>query len=106
MFGVRGRRTFKTAAYVAYQNEIRDTLIAETWPFGKDEVSFTIEAGLSNRGADLDNIIKPVLDTYQGIFEEFNDNRVYLIELVKKIVPKGDEYLNINIERLKDEDKL
>ncbi len=97
MFGARGKRTFKSADYVAYQNEIRDTLMGEVWPFGDEQVAFRVEAGLSNRGADIDNVIKPILDTYQGIFEDFNDNKVYYVELHKTIVPKGDEYLSIRI---------
>lgn len=80
-----------------YQDEIRDELIGTEWPFGTDQVSFNVEAGLSNRGADLDNIIKPILDTYQGIYEEFNDNKVYNIQLEKRIVKRGSEYLDIRV---------
>lgn len=99
MFGVRGRRTFKTGEYLVYQNEIRDYLMGDDWPFGKDPVSFQVEAGLSSRNMDLDNVIKPLLDTFQSIYDEFNDNKVYYIELHKEIVPKGDEYLWIRIRR-------
>lgn len=67
------------------------------WPFAKSPVAFYIEAGLSNRGQDLDNIVKPVLDTYQSIYEEFNDNKVYEIELQKVITPKNSEYLLVRI---------
>ena len=61
-------------------------------------VSFHVEAGFSARQADLDNIIKPLLDTFQRIYEEFNDNKVYYVELNKKIVPKGEEYLWVRIK--------
>lgn len=71
-----------------------------TWPFANDQVKFDIEAGLSNRGQDLDNIVKPVLDTYQIIFEEFNDNKVYEITLTKTIVKKGNEFLHVRVCRL------
>ena len=76
-------------------------MMGAVWPFGENQVEFTIEGGMSNRGADLDNIIKPILDTYQGIFEEFNDNKVYHIELTKKIVKKGEEYISVYIKELK-----
>lgn len=99
MFGARGKRTFKSAEYVAYQQDIRDALRGVTWPFGSDQVAVHIEAAFSNRGADLDNCIKPILDTYQLVFEEFNDNKVYYAELHKQIVKKGDEYLRIRISR-------
>ncbi len=67
------------------------------WPFGAGQVSFNIIAGLSNRGADLDNVIKPILDTYQGVYENFNDNKVYNIELEKRIVKRGREFLDIRV---------
>lgn len=105
MWGARGKRTFKSKEYVEYQNEIRDELLGVSWPFGDDQINVSITAGLSNRGADIDNVVKPVLDTYQGIFEDFNDNKVYCILLSKMIVSKGEEYLDVIMtERTKDED--
>ena len=97
MWGARGRRTFKSKDYLDFQNEIRDELMGTEWIFEKNQVSVIIHAGFSNRGADLDNCVKPVLDTYQSIFEDFNDNRVYGITLCKDIVPKGEEYLHITL---------
>ena len=97
MFWKRGKLTKKTSEYEAYQNEIRDELIGTTWTFGKELVSVHVEVGLSSRAADLDNIIKPLLDTLQGIYEEFNDNKVNYIELHKEIVSKGDEYIWLRI---------
>jgi Holliday junction resolvase RusA-like endonuclease len=97
MWNRRGKTTFKSADYLQYQNDIRDQLIGTDWPFGSGQVSFNIIAGLSNRGADLDNVIKPILDTYQGVYEEFNDNKVYNIKLEKRIVKRGGEFLDIRI---------
>ena len=73
------------------------------WPFGTDKVKFSIRVGFSNRGADLDNTIKPFMDTYQSIFEDFNDNKVYELIMEKDIVPKGEEYISVEIERIEDE---
>lgn len=73
--------------------------MGDDWPFGTDPVSFHVEGGLSSRNMDLDNVIKPLLDTFQSIYQEFNDNKVYYIELHKEIVPKGKEYLWIRIRR-------
>ena len=53
------------------------------WPFSSNPVSFEITAGFSNKSSDLDNVIKPLFDTYQGIFEEFNDNKVYYADYIK-----------------------
>lgn len=104
MFNRRGRQTFKSAEYNAFQEEIRECLLGVPWPFESDQVAVLVTAGLSNRGADIDNVIKPLLDTLQSIYEDFNDNKVYGIYLVKDIVPKGEEYLEVIIERITDED--
>jgi len=92
----------KTADYKNYQNEIRDIVIFHDgdsfhWPFGNSPVHFHVQVGLSNKAADLDNIIKPLLDTYQSMYEEFNDKYVYGISLAKDLVPKGEEYLDVSI---------
>ena len=102
MFWKRGKLTKKTKDYEAYQTEMLDELMGVEWPFENDFVSFTVEAGLSARQADLDNILKPLLDTFQGIFSEFNDNKVYHIQANKKIVPKGEEYLWIRVKRYEE----
>ena len=94
-----GKHKRKTVDYLAYQNDIRDSLLHDPWPFAKDPVAFHVEAGLSNKTADLDNTIKPLLDTFQVIFDDFNDNKVSYIELHKKTVNKGDEYLWIRVRR-------
>lgn len=91
------RNKNKTAEYREYQNEIRDELLGTTWVYNDSMVTFYIDVGLSNRGADLDNVIKPILDTFQSIYEEFNDNKVYRIEANKEIVEKGKEYLHVRV---------
>lgn len=100
----RGKRN-KTAEYVAYQNEIRDQLMDVSWPFASEFVCFEIEAAFSNRAADLDNIMKPILDTYQQTFEEFNDNKVYKINANKRIVGKGDEYLRVRVYQVDEQEE-
>lgn len=93
-------KAIKQKCYIEYQNELRDCIGRDTpWPFGQDPVRFKIIAAFSSRGADLDNILKPLFDTYQGIFPEFNDNKVYMITAEKKIVSKGNEYLDVDVER-------
>ena len=105
----------KTREYLEYQNDIRDELTGVEWPFKDNPVSFFVEVGLSNKRADLDNVLKPFLDTLQKVYEEFNDCRVYYIEAVKRIVPKGEEYIHFSVDlhssthiqrKNKDENKL
>lgn len=93
-------KAIKQRQYIDYQNELRDEIRGVEWPFGDDQVEFYIVAGFSNRAADLDNVIKPLFDTYQGIFEEFNDNKVYHAELHKTIVRKGREFLFVRVGRV------
>lgn len=99
------RNKNKTAEYREYQQELGDYLMGETWPFEQEPVIFLVTAGLSNRGADLDNLIKPLLDTYQSHYPEFNDNKVYGIYMIKDIVPKGSEYLDITVRKLDDDER-
>ena len=73
-------------------------MMGTEWPFGDSQVQFKLDVGLSNRGADIDNVLKPLLDTYQGIFEECNDNKVYHIQATKHIVKRGEEYINVIVE--------
>ena len=101
----RGKRV-KTKEYMDYQNEVRDEMMGIEWPFGSSPVSFWFKAGLSARQADLDNLLKPLLDTFQNVFDDFNDNKVYYLEAHKDIVPKGEEYVNVRIERIEDENLL
>ena len=103
MFARKGKTTFKSKDYTIYQETIQNQLQGTEWPFGTDRVHFHVEAGLSNRGADLDNVIKPILDTYQWIYEDFNDNKVYGIELEKYIVKRGSEYLDIRVREYEDD---
>jgi len=67
------------------------------WPYGSVPVTFIISVGLSSKAADLDNVIKPLLDTFQSIYEDFNDNKVYRIEAEKQIVEKGKEFLHVKV---------
>ena len=92
----RGKRS-KTAEYLAYQNEIRDELMGTTWPFSDSPLHFVFDVGLSARQADLDNTFKPLFDTLQTIYDEFNDNKVYTIAASKYIVPKGREFIRLGV---------
>lgn len=106
MFGKRGRTTFKSKDYLDFQHLCREELVGIDWPFGKEKVQFVVEAAFSNKAADLDNCLKPLLDTFQSMYEEFDDKMVYGIIANKNLVKRGEEYLDITIERVFDEDEL
>lgn len=102
MFVRKGRTTYKTSDYKRFQEEMAAILMGEEWPYGDKPVHFIVYAGLSNKASDLDNIIKPLLDTYQNIFEEFNDKTVQGIILQRDRVKRGGEYLWVRIAETKE----
>jgi Holliday junction resolvase RusA-like endonuclease len=102
MFVRKGRTTYKTSDYKRFQEEMAAILMGEEWPYGDKPVHFIVYAGLSNKASDLDNIIKPLLDTYQNIFEEFNDKTVQGIILQRDRVKRGGEYLWVRVTETKE----
>ncbi len=56
-----------------------------------------IKWGFSSKGSDWDNPIKPLQDCLADKYG-FNDNQVYEAHIVKKIVPKGQEYIKFSIK--------
>lgn len=102
-FKSKGRPT-PSMAYREYQNEIRDELMGTEWPFEDKFVGVRAEFGISHRAKDLDNLAKPLLDTLQRIYDEFNDNRVYLLHMEKIKVEKGSEYIDLEIVLLEPKD--
>ena len=90
----QGKR-FKTPEYKRYEQELLLTLPTKKLPDG-EFFRLDIEVGFSSKGSDLSNIIKPLEDILQKKYG-FNDNRVYSINMSKKIVKKGDEYFKVQI---------
>ena len=90
----QGRR-FKTNKYKNYEKEL-------LWLLPKLEVEkdrklkLRIEAGLSSRNADLDNICKPLQDILQKKYQ-FNDKWIYELEMKKVNVKKSEEYVKFDI---------
>lgn len=93
----QGRR-FKTPEYKAYEAELLYTLPRRELPKQPFKVSF--EFGFSNKGADIDNPVKILLDVFQKKYD-FDDKEIYRLEVEKKIVKKGKEYFKVRIEEYK-----
>ncbi|MAE21796.1 MAG: hypothetical protein CMK92_05130 [Pseudomonas sp.] len=91
-----GRKT-DTKEYRAYKAEMKrrlpDLNIPEDGP-----LRIRVLACFSSKLADLDNVLKPLLDTLQDRYG-FNDRRVYRITAQKKIVPKGSETIIFAIDQ-------
>lgn len=93
----KGRR-FKTPEYKNYCMAVSLLLPKKIIvPEGLFKVYY--EFGLSNNGADVDNLIKPAQDIIAAKYK-FNDNRVMEANVKKVIVPKGNEYISFKIESL------
>lgn len=91
----RGRR-WKTDAYRMY--EIATTfLLPRNIHLPEGKLFIKLEFGFSSKGSDVDNPVKPFLDILQKRFN-FNDSRIYKLLSIKKIVPKGSEYIKFKIE--------
>ena len=90
----QGRR-FKTPEYKQFERDCLLLLPKKNIP--KDCRLFVwLEFGLSNSNNDCDNNIKPILDILQKKYT-FNDNRIYRLIVDKKIVKKGNEYIEFEI---------
>jgi len=99
----RGRR-YKTDLYKAYIRNCIFRLKPMEIPEGNLELH--IQIGVSSKGFDLDNCLKPFIDILQKKYG-FNDNRIYHIGAYKRIVPKGQEYISFSIfSCLKDADEV
>ena len=92
----QGRR-FKTPEYKAYEQELLLRLPRIEIP--KPPYKIYYEFGLSNKLSDIDNCIKQLQDILQKKYE-FNDNEIYELHAKKKIVPKGREYIAIEMNNL------
>ena len=89
----QGRR-FKTPKYKQYEKELMILLPALSVPDGLLEVVITF--GLSSKLNDIDNGLKPFIDILQKKYL-FNDRDIYKLIVEKKIVPKGEEFIECEI---------
>lgn len=90
----RGGKRYKTLRYKQFINDCMVNLKPMKIP--KGNLEFHIQIGVSNKGFDLDNCLKPFIDILQKKYG-FNDNRIYHIGAYKRIVPKGEEYISFDI---------
>lgn len=94
----KGRR-FKTDKYNVYSK----LLSLNLKPIQIDlngNLSVHLVFGFSSHGADIDNPVKPILDTLQKKYG-FNDNKIYELNIKKEIVKKGNEFIEIQIKNIK-----
>lgn len=95
-------RHFKTAAYKAYEQTLMYTLPKLVIPSGS--LILRIKVGFSSKGSDIDNVLKPFLDVLSKKYG-FNDNRIYKLEIEKRDVKKGSEYIDFEINRYENKNR-
>lgn len=93
----QGRR-FRTQEYDRYEKEVMWKLPAYKMP--EPPFHLIIKVGLSNKLADLDNIIKPFGDILQKRYN-FNDRDIHKITAEKVKTKKGEEFISFLIESKK-----
>lgn len=91
----QGQR-FKTRNYQDYERRAL-LLLPPILDIPAGDLLVTLEFGFSNRASDLDNPVKPIMDILQKRYG-FNDAQVTQYQLIKKIVPKGSEYIAFSIK--------
>ena len=63
------------------------------------KLGIVITFGVSNAGADIDNLPKGFIDALQKKYE-FNDNRIYRMVVEKEVVKKGEEFIDFELSRI------
>ena len=92
----QGRR-FKTPDYKAYEREMILLLPKKKIPQGRLFLRLTV--GVSSKNSDIDNPVKPILDILQKKYL-FNDKKIYLMEVEKVDVEKGEEFIDFDLSPL------
>ena len=92
----KGQR-YKTEKYRKYQSDV--LFMLPNIKVSGNALKIDLIYGFSNKGADIDNPTKMILDILQKKYN-FNDNQIVQLVLTKKIVKKGQEYFDIYITEL------
>lgn len=93
----QGKR-YKTKYYKDYEKELYYLLPQMEVPEGK--LKLYMKVGCKNRLSDIDNFIKPFVDVLQKKYN-FNDNRIYRLEIEKEV--SREEYIKFNINKYGEE---
>lgn len=91
----QGKR-FKTSEYKDYEFEMHYILPKKVELF--DKIKLIIKFGFSNINQDIDNPTKPLLDILQKKYQ-FNDNKIYKLEIEKVKTKKGEEFIEVIFQK-------
>lgn len=93
----KGRR-FRTDEYKNWKTSLL-VLLPRSKKEYKGNLELNVVFGFSSKGSDIDNPLKPLIDTLQEKYS-FNDNQIQRLVVEKEIVKKGNEFIKINIIEL------
>jgi Holliday junction resolvase RusA-like endonuclease len=97
------RKTYETKNYIAYRDLIAKKAGGFYGVSKDDKFRVYVEVGFSNKRADADNVLKPLLDSITACIDDiFDDSQVYIIEVKKTIVKKGYEFVRFHMEVLRE----
>lgn len=95
----KGRR-FKTEAYSKYREDMY--LLLPKIDVPEPPIGLMVEFGVSNKGADIDNPLKPLLDSFKDKYG-IDDKHIYQLLVKKTITKKGQEFINFDFYDIKNE---
>lgn len=80
-----------------YTTQVLNNLPEGEIPKGVN-LEIILHFGVSSKSSDADNCVKPFLDCLQTKYG-FNDNQFYHVDVYKKIVNKGEEYIRWMVKK-------
>ena len=93
------RKRVDSREYKEFKGTIADLIGGNYHVSPKAQLKLTLISGFSSKASDLDNTFKPLLDSMQ-LSMGFDDKQVYIIEAVKDVGKRGEEYLLIKLEEI------
>jgi Holliday junction resolvase RusA-like endonuclease len=95
----KGQR-FKTKSYQEYERKLLFQLPVLKEKFDIfDMLRIEFVFGFSSNASDIDNPLKPTIDILCKKYG-FDDKQIWELEVSKKIVAKGNEFINVTITKV------
>lgn len=99
------RKTFESKEYLEFRDLIARKAGGIYGINTKMRFRLIVLAAFSNKRGDLDNVFKPLLDSMVASMDpDFDDSQVYEIQARKKLVKKGQEYLQVRLELISEDE--
>lgn len=97
-------KTFETKEYQEYRDLVAREAGGHYGITGKEKFGLVVQVAYSTKAADIDNCLKPLLDSITACVDDtFDDRQVYHIKVDKIIVKKRHEYIKVRLYKLEDD---